>query len=290
MQLPYPERRRKFWRFFKRLFLLSFLLFIFEVPSILDKYFAIEVPSGFKSISGIIQTLLIALIAVTFIKRLTEKRIFRVLGSEVEIEEVLLLGKMYSFFLFSMALAVTFWRAGVSLENLTIFLGLITTGIAFAIRDILLSLVTWYILLVKKPFRIGEFITIGDEKGEVERIGTFFVTIKDPVTGDGIKIPNNALLTKNFVNSGKGRMPHLVKIPLVMFPNDANGFLGEIGENVQQNFPGIQSLSVNLNYEAEHWFLFIRFFSDPNLRGVANQVTYHVVSRYVNRVKINSKA
>jgi len=40
------------------------------------------------------------------------------------------------------------------------------TGLAFAVRDVLMSFFAWMILLRKKPFRIGDYIRIGEDEGK----------------------------------------------------------------------------------------------------------------------------
>ena len=117
------------------------------------------------------------LIANVFL-RLTVGRVLDLFDGETEIEQRLFLSKMYSFFIYVMAFAVILSHIGLSVENITLFLGLVATGMALAIKDILTSIFSWTILLSKKPFRIRDVIKIGDESGEVLRVGTFYVTLK----------------------------------------------------------------------------------------------------------------
>ncbi|MEQ8531094.1 MAG: mechanosensitive ion channel, partial [Imperialibacter sp.] len=171
-----------------------------------------------------------ALITVTIILRFTENRVFRFNDDEVDIEQRILFTKIYSTTLYLLVAAVVFWRMGLEIGNITIFLGLITTGVAFAVRDVINSYFTWFIILTKHPFRIGDYVKIGDEAGTVERIGTFFVTLQNPGAIDFIKVPNNTLLSKAIINMGKNRVMHTVKFPIKTIPADIQARMDKIDE------------------------------------------------------------
>ncbi|OVE75128.1 hypothetical protein BVX95_00095 [archaeon D22] len=144
---------------------------------------------------------MIVFVLINMLLRLTVSRVFSFLETEVEIEQRILLTKIYTIFFYVVGFALIFWKIGVSSSNIVLFLGLATTGIAFAIRDVLMSYFAWFIVLNKKPLKIGDYIKVDNEEGIVDRIGTFFVTIKN--SKYQVKIPNRSLLDKQIVNYGK---------------------------------------------------------------------------------------
>lgn len=155
------------------------------------------------------------LIASLFIK-LTHKRVYKLFDESVGVEHKILLNKFYTAVVYLFATAVVFWNLGVTLENLTLIVGLIATGLAFALREILLPIFVWFLLLTKKPFRIGDYIKIGDDEGIVKHIGTFYVFLI-PLNTDlqqEIKIPNKLFLDKNTINYGSDRLPIFLKLPI----------------------------------------------------------------------------
>jgi small-conductance mechanosensitive channel len=105
----------------------------------------------------------------------------------------------------------------------------VATGFAFAIRDVILSYFIWFILLTKKPFKIGDYIRVGDDdslEGLVKHIGLFYVVV-DPTPEtyeDYFKIPNKMFLEKPIKNYGRGK-----------FRNEFEMYF-EI-EELQANFP-----------------------------------------------------
>ena len=175
------------------------------------------------------------LIANVFL-RLTVGRVLDLFDGETEIEQRLFLSKMYSFFIYVMAFAVILSHIGLSVENITLFLGLVATGMALAIKDILTSIFSWTILLSKKPFRIRDVIKIGDESGEVLRVGTFYVTLKAlEDDGEVIKIPSKTFLEKSIFNYGKGKSVKELKIPLEKTISSIR--MKTIEDHIQSTYP-----------------------------------------------------
>lgn len=133
-----------------------------------------------------------------------------------EIEQKIFLEKFYSFILYSLAAVAIMLNFGLGITNATLFLGLITTGFAFAIREVILSYIIWFMLLVKKPFRIGDYIRVGEEEGKVIHIGTFYALIDNTPDKreDYIRVPNKIFLEKPIQNFGASDMQYNVSIPL----------------------------------------------------------------------------
>ena len=159
----------------------------------LDKGDLLRLPQTIGRIFRHLLLIVGTLFAITLVLRLTMKRFYRLFD---EPEERIFYSKIYSWSLYSIGLLVILHHFGVSLGNITLFLGLIATGLAFAIREVLLSFFAWLILLRKKPFRIGDYIRIGEDEGKVLHIGTFFVLL-DKTTQlpeDFTRVPNRLFL------------------------------------------------------------------------------------------------
>ncbi|MEQ9100841.1 MAG: mechanosensitive ion channel [Imperialibacter sp.] len=218
------------FRLLRRIFFLLIFLGIEEGLKWADSERYITIPSYLDKLLDVVLWAVGALITVTIILRFTENRVFRFNDDEVDIEQRILFTKIYSTTLYLLVAAVVFWRMGLEIGNITIFLGLITTGVAFAVRDVINSYFTWFIILTKHPFRIGDYVKIGDEAGTVERIGTFFVTLQNPGAIDFIKVPNNTLLSKAIINMGKNRVMHTVKFPIKTIPADIQARMDKIDE------------------------------------------------------------
>ncbi|SFM43802.1 mechanosensitive ion channel family protein [Methanolobus profundi] len=175
-----------------------------------DKRHLISVP---EAVTGTLEALVVIFVSyavATLFTKLTVNRFLNYFEEMGEIEERILMGKMYLWFVYLLATLAVFWYIGITVNNIAIFLGLITTGFAFAIRDIILSYFIWFILLTKKPFKIGDYIRVGEDdylEGQVKHIGLFYVVVTPtPDTYDDFfKIPNKVFLEQPIKNHGRGK-------------------------------------------------------------------------------------
>lgn len=88
-------------------------------------------------------------------------------------------------------------------QSLATFLGLLTAGLAIALRDPLVHLAGWLFIVWRKPFEVGDRIQIGKNSGDVIDIRIFQFTImeignwvdSEQSTGRIIHIPNGKVFT-----------------------------------------------------------------------------------------------
>src|SRR2546425_13182228 len=57
------------------------------------------------------------------------------------------------------------WFAGF--QSIATFLGLVSAGVAIALKDILVNLAGWVFLMWRRPFALGDRIQIGQHAGDV---------------------------------------------------------------------------------------------------------------------------
>ena len=84
------------------------------------------------------------------------------------------------------------------------FLGLISAGIAIALKDPLVNMVGWLFILIRQPFKVGDRIQIGEIAGDVIDIRLFQFSVNeignwvdaDQSTGRIIHIPNGKVFTE----------------------------------------------------------------------------------------------
>lgn len=95
-----------------------------------------------------------------------------------------------------------------ALGSLGTFLGLLSAGIAIALKDPVTDIAAWMFLIWRKPFDIGDRIQVGTSKGDVIDIRVFKFTIleignwvdADQSTGRVIHIPNHKVFTDDIAN------------------------------------------------------------------------------------------
>jgi small-conductance mechanosensitive channel len=124
--------------------------------------------------------------------------------------------------------------------HLGTFLGLLSAGVAIALKDLLADLAGWIFILWRRPFDLGDRIQIGNFAGDVVDRRIFAITLMeignwvgaDQSTGRMIHVPNSMVFTQPLANY-TATFPFLWnEIPvLVTFESDwrkAKGILAEI--------------------------------------------------------------
>ncbi len=114
------------------------------------------------------------------------------------------------------------WFPG--LETLTTFLGLVSAGIAIALKDPLTNLAGWAFIVWRRPFEVGDRIEIGGHKGDVIDIRLFQFTLNeigvwvdaDQSTGRIIHIPNGKIFTDPVANYDRGFSYIWNEVPVVV--------------------------------------------------------------------------
>jgi small-conductance mechanosensitive channel len=102
------------------------------------------------------------------------------------------------------------WFEG--LDSITTYLGLLSAGLAIALKDVLTDLAGWVFLIWRRPFEVGDRIQIGSHAGDVIDIRIFQFTLNeignwvdaDQSTGRVIHIPNGIVFTAPQINYTKG--------------------------------------------------------------------------------------
>lgn len=92
------------------------------------------------------------------------------------------------------------------------FLGLLTAGLAIALKDPLTNIAGWIFILTRNPFTVGDRIQIGEHKGDVIDLRIFQFTLleignwvdADQSTGRIIHIPNGRVFTQTQSNYSSG--------------------------------------------------------------------------------------
>ena len=200
----------------RSILILGVIFFIALGIAYVHKKGLVIIPAAILTPVEVISAIVIYYFLAAILLRITIRKVISAFEDNVDIEYTLLLSKMYSLLVYTIATVLSLWKLGVTIQNLAISFGLMGSAIAFTIRDVLVSYLAWFILLTKKPFRIGDYIKIEDYEGRVQHIGTFYVIVDDSPESfdDFIRVPNKLFLEKPIHNYGKGKIPLSIKIPI----------------------------------------------------------------------------
>jgi MscS family membrane protein len=209
----------------------SLVLIVLQGLLLLARKDIIELSEVMEKIISRLSLIIAIFFFISVILRFSLKRVFNWFE---EPEEKIFYTKIYSWSLYSLGVFFILYDFGVSLGNLTLFVGLIATGLAFAVRDVLISYFAWLILLRKKPFRIGDHIRIGEDEGKVLHIGTFYVLLDstDDLPEDYIRVPNKVFMEKSIHNLGARTLHEKLSFQLTGWPKDKNQRLEDLQQKV----------------------------------------------------------
>jgi small-conductance mechanosensitive channel len=199
------------------------------------------------------------------------------------------------------------WLEGI--QSIATFLGLLSAGLAVALRDPVVNLVGWGFILWRRPFEVGDRIQIGEHAGDVVDLRIFQFTLleignwvaADQSTGRVIHVPNGRVFSDALANYSKGFEYIWNEVPvLVTFESDwekAKAYLLEIAnrhaahlsqaaeERVRQaarRFMIMYSAltpTVYTRVEASGVLLTVRYLCDPRQRRSSEQAIWEDILR-----------
>jgi len=113
-------------------------------------------------------------------------------------------------FIIIIIFVVRIWFRGA--QSIATYLGLLSAGIAIALKDIFTNLAGWLYIITRRPFDVGDRIQIGEFTGDVIDQSFFEFTLleignwvhADQSTGRLINIPNGKIFSNNLANYDRG--------------------------------------------------------------------------------------
>lgn len=118
---------------------------------------------------------------------------------------------------------------GVELLPLIAGLGVAGAGVALAMQGVLGNVVAGLTIIFTKPFRVGEYISIVHEEGQVETISVFSTVLTHP-DRSRVVIPNRKIVGEILHNYGRIRQLDIVVG--VAYDTDVNQALAAVHEVV----------------------------------------------------------
>ncbi len=119
------------------------------------------------------------------------------------------------------------WFTGF--ESVATFAGLLSAGIAIALRDVFVNVAGWIFILWRRPFVVGDRVEVAGQRGDVVDLRVFQFTLMevgnwvdaDQSTGRMMHVPNALVLTNPVANFGQGFDYIWNEIPvLITFESD----------------------------------------------------------------------
>jgi potassium-dependent mechanosensitive channel len=127
---------------------------------------------------------------------------------------------------------------GVDLTKVTILAGAFTVGVGFGLQTVINNFVCGLILLFERPIKVGDVVQVGEDIGEVRRIGIRACVIR---TADGseVIVPNGTIIANKVTNWTFSDRYRAVEVPVSVARGVAPQRVVEVLKNVAANHPGL---------------------------------------------------
>lgn len=104
-------------------------------------------------------------------------------------------------FIISILLAIV--SMGIDLTNLAFIAGALSVGIGFGLQDVIKNLVAGIIILLERPFRVGDWVIMNGEEGKIKQIN-IRSTEMETFKRTSVIVPNATLLSSSVTNLTHG--------------------------------------------------------------------------------------
>jgi potassium efflux system protein len=88
---------------------------------------------------------------------------------------------------------------GLNWGNISVILGLFSLGVGLGLRDLFNNFFTGIFLLLERPVKVGDWVTVGTYDGQVSHIGARSITVTTDDRQE-LLVPNADIFSKNFIN------------------------------------------------------------------------------------------
>ena len=179
-----------------------------------SKYYDMAIQYGTEYGLKIIGALLVFFIGKAIVSRLRLLVVKALHHHNVEKTLVELSSSTLYYGLMAVILLAAMGQLGIETTSFMAILGAAGLAIGLALKDTLSNIGSAVVILVFRPFKVGDYINAGGAEGTVDKISLFTTTIS-PVDNRLIIVPNSAITTGNIVNfSSKPvrRVDHVVGI------------------------------------------------------------------------------
>jgi small conductance mechanosensitive channel len=159
-----------------------------KIQQLIDTAWAIVV-GNYQPVLAALIILVIGRMAAGWARRITRKML-----ENGEVDETLIpfLGKLVYYAILAVVVIAALHRIGVATTSVVAIFGAAGLAIGLALQGTLGNFASGVMLLVLRPFNLGDFIDAGGTAGTVEEIGVFATTLNTP---DNIRIvvPNTQI-------------------------------------------------------------------------------------------------
>ena len=187
---------------------------------------------------------------------------------------------------------IAFQFIGIDLSGLAVIFGLLSVGIGFGLQNVTSNFVAGLILLLERPIKVGDRVSIGETEGDVLAINLRSTTIRS-IDNIAIIVPNSDFISSNVTNWSYGDKKVRLNVEVgVSYNSDLETVLRCLKEVAIENNKVMKKPKPEVHLTAfgdSSWNMKLRcWVSDPKeYRRIASDLNCAIVHKFrQNNVEI----
>ncbi len=144
----------------------------------------------------------------SFFVQMIKRTLLRRARSKVHISNIKILSRILNTTFAALVILFAFLSYVKSWTGIGVVLGLLTAALGFALQKPITGIAAWLMVILKRPFNVGDRVTIGKVKGDVYDITLFHIYIdevggtveSEQHSGRNIMVPNHMLFEDVIIN------------------------------------------------------------------------------------------
>jgi small conductance mechanosensitive channel len=147
-------------------------------------------------ILGAVLLLLISHWLIQFVSRRFDRLLKRM---DIDDTLYLFLSRLFRYSLYALLIIILLSILGVPTASIIAVLGASVLAIGLALQDSLKNIASSILIIILKPYVVGDFVEINDRTGRVQEVGLYHSRIRTP-DNKMLYIPNSEVMSQNIIN------------------------------------------------------------------------------------------
>jgi small conductance mechanosensitive channel len=177
------------------------------MDEIIEQLRSLAVGYGLQ-ILGSVAIFIIGRIVARWLTNISQRLLSR---ANVDRTLVPFLGNILYYLLLALVIVAALNNLGVPTTSVIAILGAATLALGLALQDSLGNLAAGVVIILLRPYRLGDYVEISGEEGFVTEIQLFH-TVLTTRDSKSVMVPNNDVLDNNIINYSK---TELIRIDLI---------------------------------------------------------------------------
>ena len=193
---------------------------------------------------------ILLLFLFAFLARIIGRVILKRFFARLQIEEGISysLIRISQYIIMITGIIISFQFVGIDLSGLVVIFGLLSVGIGFGLQNITSNFVSGLVLLIERPIKVGDRVTVGDTLGDVLEINMRSTTIRT-LTNIAIIVPNSEFISREVINWSHGDPKVRLDLPVgVSYNSDLDNVLRSLREVADENPDVLKEPKTEINF------------------------------------------